>query len=98
MVLDPHSGSLPVASSSIPREPAAQCIRLGVALGVLVAVGYFGFLLTGAFAPQFLARPAVGHVPWSFVLGAGLLVGVVSVTGIYVLYANAADSRAENRT
>lgn len=98
MVLDPHSGSLSVASSSIPREPAAQCIRLGMALGVLVAIGYFGFLLTGAFAPQLLARSAVGHVPWSFVLGAGLLVGVISATGVYVLYANAADSRAEKGT
>ena len=62
---------------------------------MLVAFGYYGFLLMGAFAPQVLARPAVGHVPWSFVLGAGLLVMAVVTTGAYVLVANAADSRAE---
>jgi uncharacterized membrane protein (DUF485 family) len=66
-------------------------------LALLVAAGYYGFLLAGALAPQALARPAVGHVPWSFVLGAGLLVGAIAATGLYVLLANAADDQAEVR-
>jgi uncharacterized membrane protein (DUF485 family) len=66
-------------------------------LALLIAAGYYGFLLAGALAPQVLARPAFGHVPWSFVLGAGLLVGAIVVTGLYVLLANAADDRAEPR-
>ena len=74
---------------------AAQCTGWGAGLAVAVAVSYYGFLLTGAFAPRMLARPAIGHVPWSFVLGAGLLVMAVLATGVYVLVANAADSRAE---
>ena len=74
--------------------PASQRTGWGAGLALLVAFGYYGFLLTGAFAPQVLVRPAVGHVPWSFVLGAGLLVMAVAATGAYVLVANAADSRA----
>ena len=78
-----------------PSATAAQRTGWGAGLAVLVAFGYYGFLLAGAFAPQMLARPAIGHVPWSFVLGVGLLVMAVLSTGIYVLVANAADSRAE---
>jgi uncharacterized membrane protein (DUF485 family) len=82
----------------VPPALAAQRTDLGVGLALLVAAGYYGFLLAGALAPQALARPAVGHVPWSFVLGAGLLVGAMAATGLYVLLANAADNRADLRT
>jgi uncharacterized membrane protein (DUF485 family) len=81
----------------VPPAQAEQRTDLGAGLAVLVAAGYYGFLLAGALAPQALARPAVGHVPWSFVLGAGLLVGAIVATGLYVLLANAADDRAELR-
>lgn len=82
---------------STHRHAAAQRTGLGATLAVLVATAYFGFLLTGAFAPQLLAVNAIGHIPWSFVLGAGLLVGAVAVMGLYVLVANIADSRPEVR-
>jgi uncharacterized membrane protein (DUF485 family) len=82
----------------VPPALAAQRTDLGAGLALLVAAGYYGFLLAGALAPQALARPAVGHVPWSFVLGAGLLVGAMAATGLYVLLANAADNRADLRT
>ena len=84
-------------SEPVPPAQAEQRTDLGAGLAVLVAAGYYGFLLAGALAPQALARPAVGHVPWSFVLGAGLLVGAIVATGLYVLLANAADDRAELR-
>jgi uncharacterized membrane protein (DUF485 family) len=84
-------------SEPVPPALAAQRTDLGAGLALLVAAGYYGFLLAGALAPQALARPAVGHVPWSFVLGAGLLVGAIVATGLYVLLANAADNRAESR-
>jgi uncharacterized membrane protein (DUF485 family) len=84
-------------TESIPPAQAEQRTDLGAGLGALVAAGYYGFLLAGAFAPQALARLAVGHVPWSFVLGAALLVGAIAATGLYVLLANAADDRAEPR-
>lgn len=82
----------------VPPAQAAQRTDLGAGLALLVATGYYGFLLAGALAPQALARPAIGHVPWSFVLGAGLLVGSIAATGFYVLLANAADDQAELRT
>jgi uncharacterized membrane protein (DUF485 family) len=82
----------------VPPAQAAQRTDLGAGLALLVAAGYYGFLLAGALAPQALARPAIGHVPWSFVLGAGLLVGAIAATGFYVLLANAADDQAELRT
>ncbi len=75
--------------------PVPQCTGWGAGLALLVALGYYGFLLMGAFVPQVLAQPAIGHVPWSFVLGAGLLVIAVLTTGAYVLIANAADSLTE---
>jgi uncharacterized membrane protein (DUF485 family) len=84
-------------SEPVPPALAAQRTDLGAGLALLVAAGYYGFLLAGALAPQALARPAVGHVPWSFVLGAGLLVGAIVATGLYVLLANTADNRAESR-
>jgi uncharacterized membrane protein (DUF485 family) len=84
-------------SEPLPPAQAAQRTDLGAGLALLVAAGYYGFLLAGAVAPLALARPAVGHVPWSFVLGAGLLVGAIAATGLYVLLANAADDQAEMR-
>jgi uncharacterized membrane protein (DUF485 family) len=82
---------------SMIHHDAAQCTRLGAALAVLVAIAYYGFLLTGAYAPELLATSAIGHVPWSFVLGAGLLIGAVAATGCYVVVANRTDRRAETR-
>lgn len=66
---------------------------LGWWLSLIVACAYFGFLVAGAVIPQALARPALGSVPWSFVLSAGLLVGVVATTGLYVLIMNARGAR-----
>jgi len=77
-----------------PSTGVPQCTGWGAGLAALVAVCYYGFLLTGAFAPQSLARPAIGHVPWSFLLGAGLLLLAVLTTGLYVLVSNAAEARA----
>jgi uncharacterized membrane protein (DUF485 family) len=82
---------------SMTDHDAAQCTRLGAALAVLVAIAYYGFLLIGAYAPGLLARSAIGHVPWSFVLGAGLLIGAVAATGCYVVVANRTERRSETR-
>jgi uncharacterized membrane protein (DUF485 family) len=81
----------------VPPGDAVQRTDLGAGLTVVVAAAYYGFLLAGALAPQALARPAIGHVPWSFIMGAGLLVGAIAVTGIYVLLANASDDGRQVR-
>jgi uncharacterized membrane protein (DUF485 family) len=81
--------------STSQTDPAGprQRTGLGAILSVLVALGYYGFLLAGAYVPQLLASPAVGHVPWSFLLGALLLVFIVAMTGLYTVLANASETR-----
>jgi len=81
----------------ISAAPFRQRTRLGACLCVLVALAYYGFLMAGAFAPQALARPAIGSVPWSFLLGALLLVFIVAMTGLYTLLANAAETKAGDK-
>ncbi len=84
--------------SSRPMSPKDDPIRhqrtgLGALLSILVALGYYGFLLAGAAVPRLLASPAIGSVPWSFLLGALLLVFTVVTTGLYTVLANAAEQR-----
>jgi len=84
------------SSTPLPKEPAGaprQRTRLGAGLAILVGLAYYGFLLAGAYAPQLLASPAIGSVPWSFLLGALLLVFIVAMTGLYTVLANAAEDR-----
>jgi uncharacterized membrane protein (DUF485 family) len=83
--------------SGLPVTPepevtgTSRTSRLGTALALVAGLSYCSFLLAGAFAPQALAQPAVGSIPWSFLLGAGLLVGAVAITGLYVLVTNAGE-------
>jgi uncharacterized membrane protein (DUF485 family) len=70
--------------------------HLATVLAVVAASGYYGFLFAGAFAPLALAQSAIGHVPWSFVLGAGVIGGAIALTGLYVLIANAQDRGADS--
>ena len=72
--------------------------RLASAFAAVAAAGYYGFLFAGAFAPSALARPAIGHVPWSFVLGASVIGGAIGLTGLYVLVANAREAGERRRT
>jgi putative solute:sodium symporter small subunit len=68
--------------------------RFGLVLLAIAMVAFFGFLVLGASAPSLLMQPVVGAVPLSFFLAAGLIVGAIALTGIYVLRANAIeDSR-----
>ena len=91
-MIDPGQQATPAHSdpSSLPREGATA---LGWWLSGVVACAYFGFLVAGAVVPQALARSAIGSVPWSFLLSAGLLVGVSASTGVYVLIVNAREVR-----
>lgn len=87
-----------MTSPDLPsRPPVAPPSWTGMGFGLLlagvIAVEYYGFLLLGAFAPHWLAQPAVGHVPWSFLLGALLLASAVALTGLYAWHAAAEDAR-----
>jgi len=81
-------------STGMPPTAPRQCSVLGAILGTVVGLAYYGFLAAGAVMPQLLAKPAVAGVPWSFLLGAALLVLIVCATGIYTLVANAAEERS----
>ena len=71
--------------------PSWAGMGFGLLLAAVIAVEYYGFLLLGALAPHWLSQPAVGHVPWSFLLGALLLASAVALTGLYAWRANAAE-------
>ncbi len=68
--------------------------RIGLILTLLVLVAFFGFIILGAYAPGVLAQPAIGAVPLSFVLTAALILGAILLTGLYVWFVNAAETRS----
>jgi uncharacterized membrane protein (DUF485 family) len=59
-------------------------------LTTLVLVIYFGFILLVAFAPGFLTRPisATSVIPIGMLVGVGVIVASIVLTGIYVYRAN----------
>ncbi len=81
------------AEKSVPDLPSEGATALGWWLSGGVACAYFGFLVAGVLVPQALARPAIGSIPWSFLLSAGLLIGVVATMGFYVLTVNRRGDR-----
>ena len=59
-------------------------------LSALVLIIYFGFILLVAFAPGFLTQPisATSVIPVGMLIGVGVIVASVVLTGIYVYRAN----------
>ena len=59
-------------------------------LTVLVLIIYFGFILLVAFAPGFLTQPisATSVIPIGLLMGVGVIVASIVLTGIYVYRAN----------
>ena len=59
-------------------------------LTVLVLVIYFGFVLAVAFAPDFLTTPisATSVIPIGMLVGVGVIISSIVLTGIYVYKAN----------
>ena len=57
---------------------------------MLVLVIYFGFVLLVAFAPGFLTHPisATSVIPVGMLVGVGVIVASIVLTGIYVYKAN----------
>lgn len=86
------SGSL---ADKIQKDPKYHRLikerdALSWTLTVLVLVIYFGFILLVAFAPGFLTRPisATSVIPIGMLIGVGVIVASVVLTGIYVIRAN----------
>jgi uncharacterized membrane protein (DUF485 family) len=61
---------------------------LGWTLSIIVLVIYYGYIALVAFAPGIIAAKVAGAITIGLILGAGLIVAAVILTGVYVLRAN----------
>ena len=84
-----------LSSSKIQNNPKYhQLIKardsLAWTLSALVLILYFGFILLVAFAPGLLTQPisATSVIPVGMLVGVGVILGSVVLTGIYVYRAN----------
>ena len=84
-----------LSASKIQNNPRYhQLIKerdtLAWTLTVLVLIIYFGFILLVAFAPGFLTQPisATSVIPIGLLMGVGVIVASIVLTGIYVYRAN----------
>jgi uncharacterized membrane protein (DUF485 family) len=84
-----------VPASRILNNPAyRQLIKrrdtLAWTLSACVLVLYFGFVLMVAFAPEFLTQPIsdTSVVPLGMLVGVGVILASIVLTGIYVRQAN----------
>jgi uncharacterized membrane protein (DUF485 family) len=60
----------------------------GWTLSIITLILYYGYIGIVAFAPAAIATKLFGNVTVGLVLGAGLIVLSIVLTGIYVLRAN----------
>ncbi len=84
-----------LSASKIQNNPKYhQLIKerdtLAWTLTALVLVIYFGFILLVAFAPGLLTQPisATSVIPVGMLVGVGVIVASVVLTGVYVYRAN----------
>ena len=81
--------------AQVQAHPAfAELIRTRRALAwtltaAMLAI-YFGFVFLVAFAPSVMAIPISSTITLGFLLGLGVIVSAIGLTGVYVLRANAA--------
>ena len=60
----------------------------GWVLAIITLLAYYGYIAVVAFAPATIAVKLFGNITVGIVLGAGLIVLSILLTGIYVLRAN----------
>lgn len=72
------------------RQLISQRDSLAWTLSACVLVLYFGFTLMIAFAPSVLTQPisAISVIPVGMLVGVGVILASIVLTGIYVLQAN----------
>ena len=81
--------------AQVQAHPAfAELIRtrslLAWALTAAMLVIYFGFIFLVAFDPAVMAIPISSTITLGVLLGLGVIVAAIALTGLYVLRANAA--------
>lgn len=62
--------------------------RFGWILAILTLVLYYGYIAIVAFSPATIATKVFGVITIGLILGAGLIVASILLTGLYVLRAN----------
>lgn len=79
-----------ILNNPVYRRLIKQRDTLAWTLTACVLVLYFGFILSIAFAPEFLTRPisATSVIPVGMLVGVGVIVASIVLTGIYVQQAN----------
>jgi uncharacterized membrane protein (DUF485 family) len=60
----------------------------GRTLAIVMLILYYGFITIVAFDPSLIATKVSGVITVGLIMGAGLIVASVLLTGIYVLRAN----------
>ncbi len=60
----------------------------GWTLAILILILYYGYIAIVAFAPSVIATKVFGSITMGIVLGVGMILISVVLTGIYVLRAN----------
>ncbi|BAO94155.1 DUF485 domain-containing protein [Caballeronia insecticola] len=77
-------------ASATYRKLVASRRRFRLTMTALMTLIYYGFILLVALAPHMLARPFFrgGVISTGIVVGIGIVIGSVAMTGFYVLRAN----------
>jgi uncharacterized membrane protein (DUF485 family) len=80
------------------QELVKKRSRFGWTLAILMLVIYYSFIMTIAFAPEFLARPLseTSIITIGIPIGLGVIISAFVLTGIYVWRANTEFDRINN--
>ena len=83
----------PTTLSRIEADPNYQTLvkerkSFGWLLAIIILVAYYGYIGVVAFAPSVIATRLAGNITIGLVLGVGLILGSILLTGIYVARAN----------
>ena len=69
-------------------ELEASRRSFGWTLTIIMLVVYYGFLAVVAFVPSIIPQPLFGNVTVGIILGLGVIVTAILLTGLYVVRAN----------
>lgn len=74
-------------------EYAARRRRLSLSLTGLMLAVYFGFILLGAFAKDWMGNLVIAGLSWGILLGALVIVCAFLLTALYVRLMNVEERR-----
>jgi uncharacterized membrane protein (DUF485 family) len=79
-----------IMNNPVYRDLIKQRDNLAWTLTAIVLVLFYGFIMLIAFAPEFLTQPisAGSVIPLGMLIGVGVILASIVLTGIYVMQAN----------